>query len=879
MSDRDKSIGDEKTIVSRGSHGELAVGTRLGRYRIIKLLGRGGMGQVYLVQHELQKSLHALKIMYPQFSSQPGFLDRFRTELQTMACLQHDNIVHVQYSDEENGLYYLVMDFISADDSMESYDLEEALAEQNQFAPDTVRNMMIEICEGLAYAHSKGIVHRDLKPANILLTRKHISVVGFGRSDREESPPAKNNPICKITDFGLAKVAGEELFRTIVEQSVQHSLSIGDADTFVEKKRIERSTTGAVLGTYGYMSPELEQRGGVADERSDIYALGVMMYRMITGQKLRGRANVPSSLVPELDPWWDQMIGKCLSVNPERRFQTAGELKEVLIHGSDALGARGLPWRSSRPGRSILWLIMGALLASAAFFYTRHQTAQQGGYTADEAPQDLRVNHAIAKAKQLMANKSYSEASEQVLLVLEMDPGNRIATELLDQIYLTEGMKDAVLDKTAAEIAAEKIRPLRDVWDGYAEAFDRLQQKLKAAGDLFSNQEYGYASEYFNAVSAECADLLSQENLRLAAVNEKEKALGRQHEVSASNAKNLALTEWNMARSLLLDADEQYANAQFILASNLWKQATHQLSLAEQHAHFTKAQADWNARIQEVFATIPGFGNVTADHIKKRVPDQWEAAHSLIGSEEKMNDDYPSATKAYVQALQLFNLAVEDVLHRLNEPVTAVIQCNQKTFDVKENGGSVSFQNGVLKLAPFVPHQLIFSAKGCESVVADLPPSSSGENLGIVEIRMPPLGGDPLAVRWADVDSRWVKNEYADGAITMTDRHSGLMWVHHASTNGFLRWDDAARHCGFLSYAGHNDWRLPSAEELELMFSEKELFEGVKVSWVSGTYWSGTAGKRPGSALVLDMRNGKVFTRPKETQNFVWPVRNRTSRP
>ncbi len=200
------------------------------------------MGQVYLARHELQKTLHALKILPSEFSGRAGFVERFRTELQTMARLQHTNIVHVQYSDVEAGLYYLVMDFIAADNTEEPYDLEEALAVEKRLEPEIVRRMMLRLCDGLSFAHGLGVIHRDLKPANVLLTSKDLSSADV-----------------KVCDFGLARVVGEEQVRTLVAKSMQQSMSMGDQDTFTEKKRSERSSTGSVLGTYGYMSPEQEE--------------------------------------------------------------------------------------------------------------------------------------------------------------------------------------------------------------------------------------------------------------------------------------------------------------------------------------------------------------------------------------------------------------------------------------------------------------------------------------------------------------------------------------------------------------------------------------------------------------------------------------------
>lgn len=113
----ENSMGDMDTLSLTGGAGraEMAHRTQLGRYEILRLLGRGGMGQVYLARHELQRTLHAVKILPAAFTGKPGFVDRFRTELRIMASMQHPNVVHVTHSDVEEGRHYLVMDFVAAD--------------------------------------------------------------------------------------------------------------------------------------------------------------------------------------------------------------------------------------------------------------------------------------------------------------------------------------------------------------------------------------------------------------------------------------------------------------------------------------------------------------------------------------------------------------------------------------------------------------------------------------------------------------------------------------------------------------------------------------------------------------------------------------------
>jgi len=331
-------------------------GDKLGRYEIISLLGRGGMGQVYLARHEMQQTLHALKILPADSAQRKGFVERFQTELRTMARLQHRHIVHVTHSDEQHGRYYLVMDFIAADGTREPYDLEEALADHGRMDPGTTRRLVMQVCEGLAFAHQEQVVHRDLKPANILLTSRDLSKAEV-----------------RVGDFGLARVLGEEQVRTMVARSMQLSMSIGNADTFVEKRRAERSSAGAVLGTYGYMSPEQEE-GRPADARSDIYSVGVLLYRMITGQRLRGRAKAASAMVQGLDPAWDRIIDKCLEPDPDDRWQSAEELGAALDEIRAGKKGKAAPRKSGnsagrgKPVRALALVVMLAVLGAGAWW-------------------------------------------------------------------------------------------------------------------------------------------------------------------------------------------------------------------------------------------------------------------------------------------------------------------------------------------------------------------------------------------------------------------------------------------------------------------------------------------------------------------------------
>jgi len=544
MSKFEQSIGDENTVVGFRARVELSAGTMLGRYRIIKLLGRGGMGQVYLVQHELQKTTHALKILPSEFSGRSGFVERFRTELQTMARLQHENIVHVTHSDEQDGLYYLVMDFIAADGTDEPYDLEEALAEQNQFDPETVRALMLQICNGLAYAHSHGVVHRDLKPANILLTQK-IAEVGGQKSVpiTNNEYPITNNLICKITDFGLAKVAGEEQLRTMVAQSIQRSMSLGDESTFVEKKRSERSSTGSVLGTYGYMSPEQEE-GRPADERSDLYALGVMMYRMITGQRLRGMAKSPSKIVPGLDPAWDGIIETCLEPNPEERFQSVEELKAALAGGGSQRSEVRSQKSPQKGAKSARKAVAGLLVAGVVVgvYFGVQGLAQRKSITENDAHEmKVRIEDAVTALEQDIVNRG----------------------------------------------------------QGFGEKLDELRRKLRLAQAAHSSQSWKQAYTAFNEVEKECDQLRVLNVSRNDAAVQRAQMESRQKAAKSAKADSLSKKEWEQAVGAALVAAQSFEKGNFEEASRDWKNAAEMFQSSEEIAvavsEYWKAKQEWES--------------------------------------------------------------------------------------------------------------------------------------------------------------------------------------------------------------------------------------------------------------------------------------------
>ena len=408
-----------------------------GRYELHRQIARGGMADVFLARDQLLDRPVAVKVLFPQFASDPSFVERFRREAQSAANLNHPNIVSVYDWGEEQGTYFIVMEYV------DGRSLAEILRTEGMLHPDRAADITTDVAAALSFAHRNGVVHRDIKPGNIII-----------------APSGQ----VKVTDFGIARAFGG-----------------GNTDANLTQ-------TGSVMGTATYFSPEQAQ-GHAVDPRSDLYSLGVVLYEMLASRPpfsgdspvaiayahVQKAVQPPSQINPRVPASIEAVTMKLLAKDPAARYPSAEDLRADL--------------RRFREGQPVLALA-GAGAAAAAVGATTATPAATTAVPVTPPPSDTRYTdddyyeEPSSRTGWFIAGLVVLVAALVALLMIFADAlgiggddggGDRV--EVPRVIELTEEAATAALRAEGFEVEVERV-PNVDVEPGIV--FDQDP----AAGEL-----------------------------------------------------------------------------------------------------------------------------------------------------------------------------------------------------------------------------------------------------------------------------------------------------------------------------------------------------------------------------------------------------------
>ncbi len=329
------------------------IGRELANYKIISLLGRGGMGEVYLAEDKRLRRKVALKLLPAQFTNDAERVRRFKREAKAASATNHPNILTIYEIGQAEGLQFIATEFV------DGVTLRQTMQSDRMSIAESL-SVAVQVASALSAAHEAGIIHRDIKPENVMVRR---------------------NGIVKVLDFGLAKLT-------------EPNLPVMDSQAATLRRN--STDTGVVMGTPRYMSPE-QVRGEKVDARSDIFSLGVMIYEMLAGRAPFTGATASDCMAailkddpPELTemnskvtPQLGRLVRRCLEKQPERRFHSAHDLGYALEALSASSGAR-LEVAGASPSplfgqARLAWVVAGVVslvaLALAWAYFTRQPTS------------------------------------------------------------------------------------------------------------------------------------------------------------------------------------------------------------------------------------------------------------------------------------------------------------------------------------------------------------------------------------------------------------------------------------------------------------------------------------------------------------------------
>jgi tetratricopeptide (TPR) repeat protein/tRNA A-37 threonylcarbamoyl transferase component Bud32 len=519
-----------------GLHGAAASGepqqpATIGRFRILSKLGQGGMGVVWEAEQDQPRRLVALKVMRRDHEVGPLHIQMFRREAETLARLKHPNIAAIYESGHtDDGHDYFAMELVRG------LTLDEWLARRPSRVDDSELELRLRlfatICDAVHYAHQRGVIHRDLKPSNIIVVDQAESATAGTRS--------RSLPALKILDFGLARITDSDIAATLV------------------------SEIGVIKGTLPYMSPE-QARGDVAsiDVRADVYALGVILYELLTGRRPYdvSRAALAEAVriicelppAPLRDSWsgarrpdrdLETIVGKGLEKEADRRYGSAGELRDdvdrylssqpILARSPSAIYQLSKMVQRNRIGAAFAATVLVLLVAFAVTATVQSRAvARQRDRAEAEAAKALAVSRFMSET--LSAANPWGAGYDVSVVDALDDATDRIATSFPEQPL----------------VEAEVRHTIGTAYKNLGR-YDRAQPLLEAAEDTRSQRLGDDDPETINTLSA-LAELAWRDSRYDEAVDLGRQLLGRHRRVYGEPSPEVAGSLEDLGR-ILTDA-------------------------------------------------------------------------------------------------------------------------------------------------------------------------------------------------------------------------------------------------------------------------------------------------------------------------------------
>ncbi len=571
-----------------------------GRYEIVELLGEGGMGAVYKARDRELDRLVALKVIHPELARNPQILQRFKQELILARQITHKNVIRIFDLGAADGIKFITMEFV------EGQDLKSLLRQGHKFTPEEAAGIIQQVCRALHAAHTANVVHRDLKPQNIMV-------------DKQEK--------ILVMDFGIAR-----------------SMEMSGL-----------TQTGTLMGTPEYMSPE-QAKGEEIDARSDLFTLGIIFYELLLGKvpfeaetpfktmlkRTQERATPPIQLDPSIPQFMNDVVMRCLEIDPKPRYQSALEILKDLEarQGTRASAAVALPpprLRLVEPDRK--WIAVGftvLVLLIAGIVFRQKIFLRPGTKQTAAVPQ---VSLAILPFRNASGDAALDWLGPSLAEMLATDVGQSaylrmVSSDRLHQIlHDLRITPDSNLDRDTLRRLAEFSNAQTVVWGQYAKFGDQIR------------------------IDATLQDLKRDHTATLKAEAANEKALlGAVDQLAQAIQKNLALST-RVVRELQAQAFKPSSRSvQALRYYNEGLQLLRQGNNLEAQKRFessTKEDPQFALAYAKLGQTYANLGRDSeAEQFSRKAVDLSEnlapqEKYRIVGSYARIMKDYPKAIEAF----------------------------------------------------------------------------------------------------------------------------------------------------------------------------------------------------------------------------------------